>query len=71
MAVDHNRPLPVSPERLKAVAAMLFPDRIWHGDDRYCPEVYQIALLGEQVEWQQQTAFFLSEAYDIYNARFR
>jgi hypothetical protein len=71
MAVDHNRPLPVSPERLKAVAAMLFPDRIWHGDDRYCPEVYQIALLGEQVEQQQQTNFYLFEAYEIYNGRFR
>ena len=33
--------------------------------------VYQIALQGEQIEYLNNVAFFLQEAYDIYNARFR
>jgi hypothetical protein len=33
--------------------------------------VLEVALAAEQVEWSQQIAFFLQEAYDIYNARFR
>lgn len=70
MAVDHNRPLPVAPERLKAVAEMLYPDRIWP-NGRYCFEVYQIALAGEQVEYLDNINFHLSEAHEIYNQRYR
>jgi len=33
--------------------------------------VLEVALAAEQVEWSQQIAFFLGEAYEIYNQRFR
>lgn len=70
MAVDHERPLPVAPERLAAVAKMLHPHSPWP-QHALMEEVYTIALLGEQIEATQQVAFFLQEAYDIYNNRFR
>lgn len=40
-------------------------------DSKTQRELITIALLAEQVAEQKQTNFFLSEAYDIYNARFR
>lgn len=72
MAVDHKRPLPVAPERLDYLAA-----EYCHGSKfSELPPVMavpllQVALLGEQVEATNNVNFFLSEAYDIYNARFR
>lgn len=70
MGVDHNRPLPVAPERLAAVAKMLHPNALWP-QQSIAAEVYTVALLGEQVEHTERVAFFLQEAYEIYNARFR
>lgn len=72
MAVDHTRPLPVAPERLDFLAA-----EYCHGSKfSDLPPVMaipllQVALAGEQVEWNIQISFYLQEAYDIYNARFR
>lgn len=71
MAIDHNRPLPVSEERREALAQMLHmrpyaglsrPDKV---------QLIHIALLEAQVDALNDVRFFLSEAYDIYNARFR
>lgn len=71
MAVDHTRALPVAPERLEALAPSLFgkPYAALGWTERR--ELYAVALAGEQVEWSQQVAFFLQEAHDIYNGRFR
>lgn len=72
MAVDHKRPLPVAPERLDYLA-----ETYCHGAKfSELPPVMsipllQVALAGEQVEWSNQIAFYLGEAYEIYNARFR
>ena len=72
MAVDHKRPLPVAPERLDYLAA-----EYCHGSKfNELPPVMaipllQVALAGEQIEYLNNVAFFLQEAYDIYNARFR
>lgn len=71
MAVDHTRPLPVAPERLEHLAQFLFGMEYRLLNYEQHRKLYSIALQAEQVEWQQQTAFFLQEAYDIYNARFR
>lgn len=72
MAVDHTRPLPVAPERLAWIAHQIYPGILM---PNMTPEqratVYQIALQGEQIEYLNNVAFFLQEAYDIYNARFR
>ena len=72
MSVDHTRPLPVAPERLDHLAS-----EYCHGASfSELPPVMSIPLLqlaiqAELLEQQQQTNFFLQEAYDIYNARFR
>ena len=69
MAVDHERPFPVAEERLKFIAKELFPSFAFTPALRV--KVLKIALLAEQVEQAERTNFFLQEAYEIYNARFR
>lgn len=72
MAVDHNRPVPVPIERLDYFTHLLTDQEYFQNltvPER--AEVLKVALAAEQVEWTQQVAFFLSEAYEIYNARFR
>lgn len=75
MAVDHERALPVSEERLDCLAGR-------YGDDDNLPafkdlsakeqrEIITIALMEAQLEEQRNLSFFLGEAYEIYNARFR
>lgn len=71
MAVDHTRRLPFEPERLAHLSSLYFNvpvDRLSPKDLR---ELVSLALLAEQVEQTRQVAFFLQEAYDIYNNRFR
>lgn len=70
MAIDHNRPLPVAPERVRAVALQMgrVLEEVGPSDKLL---IYQIALQGEQIEYLNNVAFFLQEAHDIYNARFR
>lgn len=73
MAINHERPLPVSRERLDHLALLHVSgfkkfDDLPGGERR---EILMIAMLGELIEQQQQTAFYLGEAYDIYNQRFR
>lgn len=72
MSVDHNRPLPVAPERLDAVTKMLWPTLTYERlSKQHQIDVLKLAMQGEQIEATQQAAFYLAEAYDIYNARFR
>lgn len=71
MAVDHTRPLPVSPERLEAVCREVYCIGMKETTEEQMANIYKLAMQGEQIEWLQQVSFFLSEAYDIYNARFR
>lgn len=71
MPVDHTRALPIAPERLEHLSQLLHDQPFMELDVPSKEMVLMIALQAEQVEWQQQTAFFLQEAYDIYNARFR
>lgn len=75
MAVDHERELPVPAERLDFLAG-----RYGDGDDiptfkeltpKEQREILTIALAEAQLEEQRNLSFFLGEAYDIYNARFR
>lgn len=73
MSVDHKRPLPVSRERLDHLTFLhvnrfKYFNELTGGERR---EILMIAMLGELIEQQQQTAFYLGEAYDIYNHRFR
>ena len=71
MAIDHNRPLPVPVERAKFIAQVFFLkelETLTHAELREC---YSMALQAEQVEFLSDVRFFLQEAYDIYNARFR
>ncbi|QHB80497.1 hypothetical protein P6F35_gp64 [Sphingomonas phage vB_StuS_MMDA13] len=73
MAVDHNRPLPIAPERLDYFTNLLHPNCEFFQnvpiEER--ASIVQAALMSEQVEHLANLNFFLSEAYDIYNARFR
>lgn len=71
MAVDHNRPFPVSDERREAIAHILHnrPYADLPRSDKV--QLIHIALLEAQVDALNDVRFFLNEAYDIYNARFR
>lgn len=71
MAVDHTRPLPIVQERLEHIAQTVFELGFTQIDGYQRMEILKIAMQAEQIEQTQQTNFFLSEAYDIYNARFR
>ena len=72
MAVDHNRPLPVETARLNAISQMLWPRRNYVAlSKEHQIAVLNIALQEVQIEATQQVEFYLREAYDIYNARFR
>lgn len=71
MAIDHKRPLPVPPERLAHLAPMLFGRSYAHLGWTERRELFKLAMQAEQVEEQRQTNFYLEEAYQIYNGRFR
>lgn len=72
MSVDHTRPLPVAIERLDFLAGQYCHGATFNSlPPIMSVPLLQLALLGEQVEQAQLTNFFLQEAYDIYNARFR
>lgn len=71
MAVDHTRPLPIAQERLEHIAQTVFGMGFADIDGYQRMEILKIGMQAEQIEQAQQTNFFLSEAYDIYNARFR
>lgn len=74
MSADHNRPVPVPPERLDYFARTYGsgqPDSFAALDKGEQRTILQLALQAELVETQQATAFYLQEAYTIYNARFR
>ena len=71
MAVDHTRALPVAPERLEHLAQIFYDMPLRELNGAQLLETVKVALQAEQVEHTQNVAFFLSEAYDIYNARFR
>lgn len=71
MAVDHKRPLPIAPERLDYFTHLLTEQEYFQNltiGER--AEVLKVALAAEQVEHLANLNFF-SEAYDIYNRRFR
>lgn len=69
---DESRPLAVSPERVDAVSRAMFDNTPFCNlpRDRKVQAI-QTAMLSEQVELLRNIDFFLNEAYDIYNARFR
>lgn len=72
MAVDHNRAVPVPIERLDYFTHLLTEQEYFQNltvGER--AEVLKVALASEQVEHLANLNFFLSEAYDIYNQRFR
>lgn len=71
MAADHTRPLPVAPERLDHLSWLIHDRAFTTLSAEQLIEIMKLALQGELIEQQQQTNFFLQEAYDIYNARFR
>lgn len=74
MSVDHNRPLPVAPERLDALAVLYGPAGTLEFLDlngQMRREILAIALLGEQVEYLQNINQGIWDAHDIYNGRFR
>lgn len=71
MAVDHTRALPVHPDRLEHMAQLIWDKPLMELPGRERIRVLEVALAAEQVEWSQQIAFFLGEAYEIYNQRFR
>lgn len=72
MPVDHNRPLPVAPERLDAVTKMLWPTLTFARLQRgHQIDVMKIALQAALVEQQEEATALLREAYHIYNARWR
>lgn len=71
MSVDHNRPLPVAKERLDHISQTVFGIGFAEIDGYQRMEILKLTMQAEQIEQAQQTNFFLSEAYDIYNARFR
>ena len=72
MAVDHNRPLPVELERLDAWTKLLWPTLTFARLSKaHQIDVLKLALQEQQIEATRQVEFYLREAYDIYNARFR
>ena len=73
MSIDHRRDLPIDPERLDYFTDLLHRNysKYFHLPLEDRPPILMAALLAEQVEWQKQMTFFLQEAYDIYNSRFR
>lgn len=71
MAVDHRRPLPVAPERLNAITNFILDRAYVNLNWQEKMQIMQIALQAEQLESSKNIEFFLSEAYEIYNARFR
>jgi hypothetical protein len=71
MAVDHTRALPVAPERLEHICQMVFDKGFAEIDGYQRMEILKLTMQAEQVEQAQQTNFYLFEAYEIYNNRFR
>lgn len=71
MAVDHTRRLPVEPERLEYLSDKLYGCQPTALSKAKLRELYQIAMQAEQLEVSRNIEFFLSEAYEIYNQRFR
>ena len=71
MAVDHARPLPVAPERLEHLAQEFWGKPLAEVPHFTRLEITKIALMEAQLESTRNVEFFLNEAYDIYNARFR
>jgi len=50
MAIDHNRPLPVSPERIEYIANQLYAGSAHDLTSEQSVNVLTLAMLGEQVE---------------------
>ena len=72
MPIDHNRPLPVAPERLDAITKMLWPTLTFTRLQRgHQIDVMKIALQAEQVEQAELTNWYLQTAQEIWDARFR
>mgnify|MGYP003607672144 CR=1 FL=1 len=71
MAIDHTRAMPIAPERLEHISQMVFDKGFAEIDGYQRMEILKITMQAEQLEQAQQTNFYLREAYDIYNARFR
>lgn len=71
MAVDHTRAMPVAPERVEHIAQMLYDRGIRELTAAESVTVLQLAMQEAQVDALNDVRFFLNEAYDIYNARFR
>ena len=72
MPIDHNRPLPIAPERLDAITKMLWPTLTFARLSKaHQIDVLKLAMQAAQLEEQQEATAFLREAYHIYNARFR
>lgn len=71
MSVDNNRFFPVPADRLAVIANRLYLRELPDLTPVERATVIQIGLQEAQVEATQQVAFFLSEAYEIYNQRFR
>lgn len=71
MAIDHTRPLPIAQERLEHIAQTVFGTGFAEIDGYQRMEILKLGMQAEQVEQAQQTNFYLFEAYEIYNGRFR
>lgn len=71
MSIDHTRPLPVPQERLDFIADTIFDLPFNEMTRTEQIEVYRLALEAEQVEHLANISFYLSEAHEIYNQRFR
>jgi hypothetical protein len=71
MAVDHTRAMPIAPERLEHISQMVFDKSFSEIDGYQRMEILKITMQAEQLEEANRTNFFLQEAYEIYNARFR
>ena len=63
--------IPVSDEDLDTVAALVFCQPWISLSVPQRKDALSLALQIQSVRQQQTTTFFLSEAYDIYNARWR
>lgn len=69
--IDHTRFLPVPIERLQFLSQELYRVDVADLSRSERATVVQIALQEAMVDEQRRTNFFLLEAYEIYNARFR
>lgn len=71
MSISHTRSLPVAPERVEHLSQLIYdrPFDKLHTLNKV--KVLNLTLHGELVEAQKNTNFYLFEAYEIYNARFR